>query len=179
MVEQVNMQMVFSELPLLAITGAIVVILVYKIMRYQVKDSLSKSTIVRSYGIAGLTIQLVGFALGLIVIGLFPGVAVGMGEGTGQMPILSQSGMLHLSDDVYVIGLVAVVAVAVRVDVPKKYLLPAAVGIGLSGFYKFANHSIHITSGIGFGLSHVEHIAMGTVLGTFCRSARGANVRAN
>ena len=44
-----------------------------------------------------------------------------------------------------------------------KYII--AVIIGLLGlFYAALPHSIHTSSGIGFGLSHTVHIALGVVL---------------
>ena len=37
--------------------------------------------------------------------------------------------------------------------------------VGLLGlFYAVLPHSVHISSGIGFGLSHTVHIAIGVVL---------------
>jgi hypothetical protein len=42
-----------------------------------------------------------------------------------------------------------------------KYLLVAGAVIGVGLFYKFLHHDIHIASGIGFSLSHIDHIAIG------------------
>ena len=44
-----------------------------------------------------------------------------------------------------------------------KYIIAGIVGL-LGLFYAALPHSIHISSGIGFGLSHTIHIAIGVVL---------------
>lgn len=114
----------------------------------------------RRYGITGLAIHLVGSAIGLIVIGLAPGGALEPGLNIHS----GSSVLIHFGDLLFVLGLVMVGAVAARVGVPPKYLLLAGPVIGLGFFYKFVHHDIHIASGIGFGLSHIDHIVIGTIL---------------
>jgi hypothetical protein len=69
--------------------------------------------------------------------------------------------LTSLAEVFYDLGLVIVVAVAARVGVSMKYLLVAGAVTGVGLFYKFLHHDIHIASGIGFGLSHIDHIAIG------------------
>jgi hypothetical protein len=108
------------------------------------------------YGLAGLTIHLVGFTIGFISIGLVIGGVIGMESGL--------SVLTPFADLLYGLGLVIVVAVAARAGVPMKYLviLGSIIGVGL--FYKSAPHEIHIASGIGFDLPHNGHIVIGTIL---------------
>src|SRR3989304_75264 len=125
-------------------------------------ESSSVVASVRRYGITGLTIHLVGFTIGIIGIGLVLGGVMepGLNIHSG-LSVLS-----HFGDLLYVLGLVMIVAVAARAGVPMKYLLVAGAVIGLGIFYKFFHHDIHIASGIGFGLSHIDHIVIGTILAT-------------
>ena len=44
-----------------------------------------------------------------------------------------------------------------------KYIIAAIVGL-LGLFYAVMPHSIHINSGIGFGLPHTAHLLIGVVL---------------
>ena len=44
-----------------------------------------------------------------------------------------------------------------------KYVIAAIVGL-LGLFYAVMPHSVHINSGIGFGLPHTAHLLMGVVL---------------
>lgn len=44
-----------------------------------------------------------------------------------------------------------------------KYVIVAVVGL-LGLFYAVMPHSVHINSGIGFGLPHTAHLLMGVVL---------------
>ena len=44
-----------------------------------------------------------------------------------------------------------------------KYAIAALVGL-LGLFYAVMPHSVHINSGIGFGLPHTAHLLMGVVL---------------
>ena len=44
-----------------------------------------------------------------------------------------------------------------------KYAIAALVGL-LGLFYAVMPHSVHINSGIGFGLPHTAHLLMGIVL---------------
>lgn len=44
-----------------------------------------------------------------------------------------------------------------------KYAIAAIVGL-LGLFYAIMPHSVHINSGIGFGLSHTAHLLIGVVL---------------
>ena len=44
-----------------------------------------------------------------------------------------------------------------------KYIIAAIVGL-LGLFYAVMPHSVHINSGIGFGLPHTAHLLMGVVL---------------
>ena len=44
-----------------------------------------------------------------------------------------------------------------------KYVIAAVVGL-LGLFYAVMPHSVHINSGIGFGLPHTAHLLMGVVL---------------
>jgi hypothetical protein len=119
------------------------------------KNSLSNKVIVRRYGITGLTIHLVGFAIGFISIGwLLSGV---MEPGLQIHSGLSL--LTHFGELLYIIGFV-------MVGVPMKYLVIAGSVIGVGLFYKYLHHDIHIASGIGFGLSHIDHYAIGNILTT-------------
>ena len=126
------------------------------------KNSLSNKVIVRRYGITGLTIHLIGFAIGFISIGwllsgvMEPGLQIHSGL----------SVLTHFGELLYIIGFVMVVVVAARVGIPMKYLVVAGVVIGVGLFYKYLHHDIHIASGIGFGLSHIDHYAIGNILTT-------------
>ena len=44
-----------------------------------------------------------------------------------------------------------------------KYIIAAIVGL-LGLFYAVMPHSVHINSGIGFGLPHTAHLLIGVVL---------------
>ena len=44
-----------------------------------------------------------------------------------------------------------------------KYAIAALVGL-LGLFYALMPHSVHISSGIGFGLPHTAHLLIGVVL---------------
>ena len=57
-------------------------------------------------------------------------------------------------------------ATAARERVSMKQLLAAVAAIALGLFYWFLHHDVHIASGIGFGLSHIEHMALGNILAT-------------
>ncbi len=110
----------------------------------------------RKYGIIGLAVHLIGFALGFV------------GEGLILMGTISiESGAAALEpvgDLLYGLGLVTVVAVAAKANVPMKYLLISGTAIGIGLFCKSAVHEIHIASGMGFGLEHLRHIGIGAIL---------------
>lgn len=118
---------------------------------------------VRKYGITGLALHLVGFAIGFISIGLVLGGVINIESGL--------SVLTPFADLLYGLGLVIVVAVAARAGVPMKYLLVAGAVIGVGLFYKSAPHEIHIASGIGFGFPHNGHIVIGTILITISVAA--------
>ena len=111
---------------------------------------------VRMYGITGLAIHLVGFTIGFLSIGLILGGVIGMESGLAVLT--------PFADALFGLGLVIVVAVAARANVPMKYLVIAAAVIGIGLFYKSSPHEFHVASGIGFGLPHNGHIVIGTIL---------------
>jgi hypothetical protein len=127
-----------------------------------IKNSLSKKVIICRYVITGLTMHLVGFTIGFISIGwllsgvMEPGLQIHSGL----------SVLTHFGELMYLIGFVMVVVVAARVGVPMKYLVIAGSVIGVGLFYNYLHHDIHIASGIGFGLSHIDHYAIGNILTT-------------
>ena len=51
----------------------------------------------------------------------------------------------------------------VKMQKTAKYVIAAVVGL-LGLFYAVMPHSVHINSGIGFGLPHTAHLLMGVVL---------------
>lgn len=114
---------------------------------------------VRRYEITGLAIHLVGFTIGFLSIGLILGGVIGMESGLA-VPT-------PFADALFGLGLVIVVAVAARADLPMKYLVIAGAVIGVGLFYKSSPHEFHVASGIGFGLPHNGHIVIGTILITF------------
>jgi hypothetical protein len=109
---------------------------------------------VRKYGIAGITIHLVGFAVGFTSTALL-GIFV----------------LTPVSDLLYGLGLVMVVAVAGRAGVPMKFLVAAGAVIGIGLFYRGQDHGIHVASGIGFGIVHPAHIGLGHILMTISVAA--------
>lgn len=111
---------------------------------------------VRRYEITGLAIHLVGFTIGFLSIGLILGGVIGMESGLA-VPT-------PFADALFGLGLVIVVAVAARADLPMKYLVIAGTVIGVGLFYKSSPHEFHVASGIGFGLPHNGHIVIGTIL---------------
>jgi hypothetical protein len=111
---------------------------------------------VRRYEITGLAIHLVGFTIGFLSIGLILGGVIGMESGLAVLT--------PFADALFGLGLVTVVAVAARADVPMKYLIIAGAIIGVGLFYKSSPHEFHVASGIGFGLPHNGHILIGTIL---------------
>jgi hypothetical protein len=111
---------------------------------------------VRRYEITGLAIHLVGFTIGFLSIGLILGGVIGMESGLAVLT--------PFADALFGLGLVIVVAVAARADLPMKYLVIAGAIIGVGLFYKSSPHEFHVASGIGFGLPHNGHIVIGTIL---------------
>jgi hypothetical protein len=111
---------------------------------------------VRRYEITGLAIHLVGFTIGFLSIGLILGGVIGMESGLAVLT--------PFADALFGLGLVIVVAVAARADLPMKYLVIAGAVIGVGLFYKSSPHEFHVASGIGFGLPHNGHIVIGTIL---------------
>lgn len=111
---------------------------------------------VRKYGISGLAVHLAGFAIGFLSIGLVFGGVIDIESGIAALT--------PFADLLFGLGLVIVVAAAVRAGVPMKLLLVAGAVIGVGLFYKSSPHEIHIASGIGFGLVHNGHIVMGTIM---------------
>lgn len=111
---------------------------------------------VRRYEITGLAIHLVGFTIGFLSIGLILGGVFGMESGLAVLT--------PFADALFGLGLVIVVAVAARADLPMKYLVIAGAVIGVGLFYKSSPHEFHVASGIGFGLPHNGHIVIGTIL---------------
>lgn len=111
---------------------------------------------VRRYEITGLAIHLVGFTIGFLSIGLILGGVIGMESGLAVLT--------PFADALFGLGLVIVVAVAARADLPMKYLVIAGTVIGVGLFYKSSPHEFHVASGIGFGLPHNGHIVIGTIL---------------
>lgn len=111
---------------------------------------------VRRYEITGLAIHLVGFTIGFLSIGLILGGVIGMESGLAVLT--------PFADALFGLGLVIVVAVAARADLPMKYLVIAGTVIGAGLFYKSSPHEFHVASGIGFGLPHNGHIVIGTIL---------------
>lgn len=99
---------------------------------------------VRRYEITGLAIHLVGFTIGFLRIGLILGGVIGMESGLAVLT--------PFADALFGLGLVIVVAVAARADLPMKYLVIAGTVIGAGLFYKSSPHEFHVASGIGFGL---------------------------
>jgi hypothetical protein len=115
------------------------------------------------HGLTGLAIHLAGFALGFIGEGLVLQGVIGIASGVAVL--------VPFADLLYGLGLVIVVAVAARADVPMKYLLVAGAVIGIGLFYKSAVHEIHIASGLGLGLPHPSHIGIGAILITISVAA--------
>lgn len=111
---------------------------------------------VRRYEITGLAIHLVGFTIGFLSIGLILGGVIGMESGLAVLT--------PFADALFGLGLVIVVEVAARADLPMKYLVIAGAVIGVGLFYKSSPHEFHVASGIGFGLPHNGHIVIGTIL---------------
>jgi hypothetical protein len=111
---------------------------------------------VRRYEITGLAIHLVGFTIGFLSIGLILGGVIGMESGLAVLT--------PFADALFGLGLVIVVAVGARADLPMKYLVIAGAVIGVGLFYKSSPHEFHVASGIGFGLPHNGHIVIGTIL---------------
>jgi hypothetical protein len=111
---------------------------------------------VRRHEITGLAIHLVGFTIGFLSIGLILGGVIGMESGLAVLT--------PFADALFGLGLVIVVAVAARADLPMKYLVIAGAVIGVGLFYKSSPHEFHVASGIGFGLPHNGHIVIGTIL---------------
>src|SRR5207302_9315136 len=96
----------------------------------------NKKMTLRSYGIAGLIIHLVGFTIGFFAIGWhFAGVIGPRLDIHSGLSVLA-----HTEPPLYVLGLGIVVAVAARVGVPTKYLLIAGAVIGIGLFYKYLPH---------------------------------------
>jgi hypothetical protein len=120
------------------------------------QQSSSVAVNVRKYGITGLALHLIGFALGFISIGLVLGGVIDIESGIAALA--------PFADLLYGLGLVIVVAVAARAGLPMKYLLISGAVIGIGLFYKSAPHEIHIASGTGFGLVHPAHILLGMIL---------------
>jgi hypothetical protein len=111
---------------------------------------------VRRHEITGLAIHLVGFTIGFLSIGLILGGVIGMESGLAVLT--------PFADALFGLGLVIVVAVGARADLPMKYLVIAGAVIGVGLFYKSSPHEFHVASGIGFGLPHNGHIVIGTIL---------------
>ncbi len=120
------------------------------------------STPVRRYGITGLTIHLVGFTIRFIALGL-------VSDGVMEAGLNIHSGLsvlTHFADALYVLGTAMVIVVAARAGVPRKHLLASGAVIGVGIFYWFFHHDTHNMIFGGFGLSHIEHMAMGNILTT-------------
>ena len=116
----------------------------------------------RTYGIIGLVVQLVGSALAIISIVLLGGSMPAM-EGLDVNSPLSV--LIHVADNPFLIGYGILVAVVVKTGVRVRYLVASAVLYAFGLFYKFAHHDVHVASGLGFGLSHLDHIQLGNILG--------------
>lgn len=122
----------------------------------------NKKTIVRRYGIIGTVVHLVGFTIVFISIELVRGGVIEPGLNIHS----GVSVLTHLADLLYVLGIAVVVAVAYKAGVTTRYLLISGAVIVVGLFYKFLHHDIHTASGIGFGLSHIDHIQIGNILTT-------------
>lgn len=116
----------------------------------------SSTVKILNHGVTGLSIHLAGLVIGFVSIGLVLAGALDIESGLAMLA--------PFADMLFGLGLVIVVALASRSNVPMKHLIVAGIAIGLGLFYKSAPHEIHIASGIGFGLPHNGHTVVGTIL---------------
>lgn len=97
----------------------------------------------RKYGLAGIGLFFVGFALGAV------------------SNTIRQFWIVPFADIVIVFAVFVAIFGAVRAGRSIHSILIVGIIYGIGFFYKRDDHETHVLSGIGFGLPHEAHIVLG------------------